>query len=526
MHITFYGAIREVTGSMHMLATDNDRILFDCGMFQGRRRESAEKNRVIPFDPAIITNLVLSHGHIDHSGRIPMLTKNGFSGRIVCTRATAAVCEYLLMDSAHIQESDANYLNYKLVRNTLAEMKKSRRAKKISKHKLEDIKSVLKKSRRELDVDTINGMIHRYNLDGIEPLYTKFDAEHALTCFDGYPYQHPVTIGQDITCTQYEAGHILGSAISIVHARENGQKFTIGYSGDLGRFDKPIIGDPTLEFAEEDRKIDLMIMESTYGDRVHDPVRDLKPQLQKIIQETAERRGTIIIPAFAFGRTQGLLYELHELYDEGAVPRLPVYVDSPLATKLTKVYGEHPELYDEETHDTFLEHGKNPFQFKQVNFVGSVQESMALNRDENPHIVVSASGMCEAGRILHHLRHKVHQSKNTILLVGYMAQNTLGRRIHDLGLEYAANGRKGPAPILKFMGKQYPLNARVEKIDGFSGHGDKKEMLRVLKESNLEIKRIALVHGEEEQMLAFAEYLRNEGFDVVVPQRGETISLR
>lgn len=525
MHITFYGAVREVTGSMHVLVTENDRILFDCGMYQGRRKEAAAKNKVIPFDPKMVTNIVLSHAHIDHSGRVPMLTKEGFSGRIVCTRATASVCEYLLKDSAHIQESDANYLNYKLVRNTLAEMKKSKGAKKISKRKLEEIKSTLKKSRHELDVATINEMIHRYHLDGVEPLYTMEDAEHSLSCFDGNPYQHPMTIGHDTTCTQYDAGHILGSAISIVRARENGQQFTIGFSGDLGRFDKPIIADPTLEFAEQDRKVDLLIMESTYGDRVHDPVRDLKPQLKKIIRETAERDGAIIIPAFAFGRTQELLYQLHELYDEGSVPALPVYVDSPLASKLTRVFAEHPEVYDEEAHDTFLEHGKNPFQFRQVNFVGSVQESMALNRDQNPHIVLSASGMCEAGRVLHHLRHKVHQAKNTVLLVGYMARNTLGRRIHDLGLEYAANGRRGPAPVLKLMGKEYPLNARVEKIGGFSGHGDRNEMLRFLKGSNLQIKRIALVHGEEEQSLAFADHLRNEGFDVVVPRMGETVSL-
>ena len=526
MNVTFHGAVREVTGSMHLLTTEHDRILLDCGIFQGRRKETREKNTVMPFDPRILTNVVLSHAHIDHSGRIPMLTKHDFTGRIVSTRATASACEYLLLDSAHIQESDAEYLNYKTVRSALRKMEASVHSKKGSKKSIKDLKKAQKKKRHELDVKTINEMIERYHLEGVSPLYSADDAKEALSCFDGYPYRHPVSVGKEMTCTFYDAGHILGSAFSMIRARENGRNFTICFSGDMGRFDKPIINDPTLDFDEQDREVDLLIMESTYGNRLHEPVVDLKPKLKQVLVDTYDRGGTILIPSFAFGRTQELLYFLHELYNENEVPRFPVYVDSPLATKLTRVFGEHPEVYDLETHETFLQQGQNPFQFAQAHFVGSVEESIALNRDETPHIVVAASGMCEAGRILHHLRYKIHDSKNTILIVGYMAQNTLGRRILDQGLAYESSGRKGDPPMVKFMNKEYPIRANVVKLGGFSAHADKSEMYRFLQKSNLKIKKIALVHGEEDQTLAFAEDLKNNGYSVVVPKRGETVEIK
>jgi len=526
MHITCYGAVREVTGSMHLITTEHDRVLLDCGMFQGRRRESAEKNKVMPFDPNMLTNVVLSHAHIDHSGRLPLLAKHEFVGRIICTRATAAACEYLLLDAAHIQESDANYLNYKTVRNALSKMTFSKKGKKSSQKGAADIRKRLKKDRHRLDVAAIDELIERHRLERVTALYTTDDAKQALTAFDGYSYRHPVSIGRDMTCTLYEAGHIIGSAFSMIHARENGRDYTICYTGDIGRFDKPIIKDPNLEFEEADREIDLLIMESTYGNRQHEPVVDIKPRLKEVLVDTYDRGGTIMIPSFAFGRTQELLYVLHELYNENEVPRLPVYVDSPLATKITRVFAEHPEVYDEETHATFLQNGQNPFQFKQIHFVGSVEESMAPNRDQTPHIVVSASGMCEAGRILHHLRHKIHDPKNTILIVGYMAQHTLGRRILEQGLAYEESGRQGQAPTVKFMNKEYPLKARVVRLGGFSAHADKSEMLRILKESNLRVKKIALVHGEEDQTIAFAEALKKENYPVVVPQRGETIDIK
>ena len=524
MHITFYGAVREVTGSMHLLSTDQDRILLDCGLYQGRRKTAAEKNRVMPFDPAMLTNMVLSHAHIDHSGRIPLLVKMGFTGRIYCTRATADACGYLLPDSAHIQESDADYLNYKTVRGALTRMRPGE-AGDISKRELEGIKKLLKKNKHRLNADVINEYIQKFQLNGVEPLYTSADADRALRAFEGVPYRNPVTIGKNLTCNFFEAGHILGSAIAMIRYESNGSSRTVCFSGDIGRYDKPILRDPSNRLAGYTKDVDLMIMESTYGNRDHEPVVDLRPRLKQVLNETFDQGGSVLIPSFAYGRTQELLYVIHELYAAGEVPPMPVYVDSPLATNITKVFGEHPEVYDQETHETFLQQGRNPFAFKQVHFTRSVEDSMALMREENPHIVISASGMCEAGRILHHLRYKIHNPKHTILIVGYMANHTLGRRILEAGTAYAASGRSGAAPIVKILNKEYPLEARVVKIGGFSAHGDRHEMVRFLKESELNIKRIAVVHGEEEQSLSFGEFLKQEGFDAIVPRVGETLSV-
>ncbi len=523
MHVTFYGAVREVTGSMHLITTERDRVLLDCGLFQGRRREAAEKNRVLPFDPGLLTNVVLSHAHTDHSGRIPVVTKNGFGGRIVCTRPTKSACEYLLPDSASIQQSDADYLNYKTLRAALTRTNNASQAKRGAGPDLGEVKKRLKKGRHELNVETIGDLMAQLRLEAVKPLYTLPDAEKALSYFDPYPYKTTVDVGHQMNCTFYDAGHILGSAISMVTARENGRALRLCFSGDLGRFDKPIINDPELVFAEADREVDLLIMESTYGDRLHEPVADLKGQLAMVLEETLRRGGTVLIPAFAFGRTQVLLYVLHELYNEKRLPRVPVYVDSPLAVNLTRVFAEHPEVYDQDTQTTFLSKGQNPFLFEQIRLVRSVEESMALNREDKPQIIIAASGMCEAGRILHHLRFKIHNDRNTILIVGYMAQNTLGRRIEDLGREYEQAGRRGVPPTVKFFNKDYPLRAHVAKIGGFSGHADKAEMLRFLKQSNLRIQKIALVHGEEQQTLHFAESLQGEGYTVMVPRRGETV---
>ncbi len=522
MHITFHGAVREVTGSMHMVGTGDDHILLDCGMFQGRRKESAEKNRVMPFDPAMLTNMILSHAHIDHSGRIPLLTKKGFSGRIITTRATADSCDYLLRDSAHIQEQDAQYLNYKTVRKALSHGS-TINGQKMARREHDKLKKMLKKGKHRINADTINEVIDRYRIEKVEPLYSMEDAEAAISQLDGTPYRHSRTVGRGLTIKFYEAGHILGSAMTVIKHKANGNSKTIAYTGDVGRFDKPILRDPALNFEEQDRDIDLLVMESTYGNRDHEAVVDLKPRLKKVLNETFDRGGSVLIPSFAFGRTQELLYFIHELYEEGAVPKKPVWVDSPLATNLTKVFGEHPEVYDAETHETFLNRGKNPFDFKQVHFTGSVEDSMKLMKEKTSNIVISASGMCEAGRILHHLRYKIHDPKNTILIVGYMAQHTLGRRILEQGEAYQKEGRTGNPPIVKILNKEYPLKAQVEKIGGFSAHGDRNEMIRFLNESNLKVRKIALVHGEEEQSLAFADLLNQKGFKTVVPKAGQTI---
>ena len=525
MHITFYGAVREVTGSMHLLGTGNDHILLDCGMYQGRRREAAEKNRSLPFDPKMLTNMVLSHAHIDHSGRIPLLVRKGFAGRIFCTRATADACSYLLPDSAHIQEQDAEYLNYKTMRGALTHGH-TINGRPVKKRRYEEIRKMLKKKgRNRIDGQVLNSLMDRYHIEGVRPLYPRADADQALTQMDGTPYRHDRVIGKDMTVSFYEAGHILGSSICMIRHQANGRQFTVAYTGDIGRFDKPILKDPALNFEAEDQAVDLLIMESTYGDREHEAVVDLKPRMKEILNATLDRGGCVLIPSFAYGRTQELLYVIHELYDEGAVPKMPVWVDSPLATNITKVFGEHPEVYDQETHETFLRRGKNPFDFKQVNFTGSVEDSMKLMKETRPHIVISASGMCEAGRILHHLRYKIHNPNNTILIVGFMAQHTLGRRILEEGEAYARSGRKGAAPLVKILNKEYPLKAEVVKIGGFSAHADKNEMLRFLKTSNLQIKKIAVVHGEEDQSLSFADLLKQEGYDAVVPHAGQTIAV-
>lgn len=522
MKVTFLGAVREVTGSMHMVSCENEHILLDCGMFQGRRKEAEEKNKILPVDPETIRNVVLSHAHIDHTGRIPFLTKERFSGKIICTRPTADASHFLLLDSAHIQESDSLYLNYKKLRNHLNELEKTSGVANKEKKKAKEEKNSLKSDGHRISFNRVMELLNKYGIDPVRPLYTTPDAQNALSFFEPYPYRHEVTVGKNMTATLYEAGHILGSAVCMIRATDRGRPKTICYTGDIGRFSKPIIRDPNLSFLPEHQDVDILIMESTYGNRVHAPIFDMKESLEKHLVKTYERGGTVLIPSFAFGRTQEIIYVLHELYNEGKTPKLPIFIDSPLATNLTRVFGEHPETYDRETHASFLEHGENPFMFKEVNYISGVEDSMELMRRDSPHIVIASSGMCEAGRILHHLRYKIHNPKNTILIVGYMAQNTLGRRIQELGTEYKASGYSGKPPEVKFLNKIYPLKAEVCVLGGFSAHGDRDEMVTFLENSNLRVKEIALVHGEESQSLAFSEHLRDKGYRVFVPSPGQS----
>lgn len=525
VEVGFFGAAGEVTGSMHMLDTGVDKILLDCGLFQGRRKESREKNENFQINRSEITTMILSHAHIDHSGRIPLLTKNGFSGRIVTTRPTKGALDYMLLDSGHIQESDALFLNYRSLRTLLYQLEQSKTKHQISNKEKSRIKKLLKKGSCELNVDVIAALHKEYGLDMVTPLYTQQDALESLSFIDGYPFGSEVTIGKGTTVKFYVAGHILGSAFSLITVKpeHGGKPLKILFTGDVGRFEKPILKDPTLEFDEEDRDIDLMIIESTYGDREHTPVADLSGSLKDTLNRTIERGGALLIPAFAFGRTQEIIYFLHQLYDSGAVPRLPVYVDSPLASNITKVFGEHPESYDTETHKIFLEKGINPFYFKDIKFVESVEESMRITQDDTPHIVISASGMCEAGRILHHLRYKIHNPKHTILIVGYMAQHTLGRRIVEFGGQEDSAADK--APEVKILGKGYPLRAHVEKIGGFSAHADRHELMQLVTGSNLRIKNIAVVHGEADQSAAFARRLNEKGYNAFIPKPGDRFKL-
>ncbi len=523
MIFTSYGAVREVTGSLHLITSETDKILLDCGLFQGKRNESAEKNRIFPIDPTMITNMVLSHAHIDHCGRVPLLTKSNFAGRIMCTRATKHAAEYLLQDSAHIQESDARYLNYKSVRSFLVNVKKSSQKNEITHSEINDIKKLLKSGPHKIKADVIQNFMDKYRLQAITPLYNKKDAERSLERFDGVPYKHSVKIGKNTSCTFYDAGHILGSSMCLLKITEKGRTYKILFTGDLGRFDKPIINDPDIAIPEEDRNLDLLVLESTYGNREHDPVKNLKHDLKNVILETIAANGSLIIPSFAFGRTQEIIYLLHELYNEDAVPHLPVYIDSPLANNLTRVFAEHPEVYDEATHKTFLQNGENPFTFENITYTSSVEESMQVTAEKKPHIVIASSGMCEAGRILHHMRFKIHNPNNTLLFVGYQAQHTLGRKILNLAAKHETSSEA--APEVRILNKVYPLKCRVKELGGFSAHADYKEILKFMKLAKLQPKKIAVIHGEEEQSLAFAKLLEQEGHQAVVPYAGEPVHI-
>jgi len=461
--IRFMGAVRTVTGSMHMVKGGGSKILIDCGLFQGHREEYYRKNSHFPFDPAQIDACILSHAHIDHSGNIPNLVKNGFTSRILTTSATRDLCYSMLPDSGHIQEEDIKYLN------------------KIHKRKGLPIK---------------------------KPLYTREDAEESLQYFDGHPYEQKIIIKDKNSVTFYDAGHVLGSSTPLLEIFDENGPIRIAYAVDLGRKNIPILNDPVTP-----PKIDYMFLESTYGGRLHDPPLKTKEILAEIIRKTVKRGGKIIIPSFALERTQEIVYYLNELFDEKLAPEIPVFVDSPLAVNLTEVFFKHPECYDEEMYEAFKS-GRDPLGANRIRYIKDVRESKALHDNSNPMIIISAAGMCEAGRILHHLKNNIENPANTILIVGYMAKNTLGRRIAE------------KMEKVKIFGQPYNLKAEVKIMNSFSAHADRDEILEYVKPLKSSIKGIFIVHGEEEQSEKLYNQLKEKKFPVHFPSPGDEIVLK
>jgi metallo-beta-lactamase family protein len=466
MKIQFLGAARTVTGSMHLLMVNGARILLDCGLYQGKRKESFERNRNLPFDARTIDTMVLSHAHIDHSGNIPSLVKNGFRGNIYATPATRDLCSAMLRDSGHIQEYDAYYVNKKRMQK---------------------------------------------GLPPVEPLYTIEDAAASLLNFISVGYDRSLPIAPGVTLTFRDAGHILGSAVVVLDIEEGGRKNRLVFSGDLGRKGMPILRDP-----EPVENVDFYITESTYGDRLHDSIETTDEALRAVIADTYRRGGKVIVPAFSVGRTQELVYALHRMTRAQQIPELPIFVDSPLSVNVTEIFRLHPECYDEEVSEFLAANNhRDPFGFYRLTYIRAVEASKELNHLEEPAIIISASGMCEAGRILHHLKNNVEDPRNTILIVGWQAPHTLGRRLVER------------QPVVKIFGEKYRLKARVKTINGFSAHADRDELLAYADQLGPSRLRSAfVVHGEETSSLALAEGLQELGIgQVFVPQPGEVFEL-
>jgi len=457
MNLTFQGAAGGVTGSLHMVESGGKRILLDCGMFQGRRKDAERLNRDFPFDASAIDAVVLSHAHIDHSGRLPLLVKNGFHGPIYATPATIDLCSAMLRDTGHIAESDAAFVN--------------------KKHPDEP---------------------------PVEPLYTVEDASAAMKFFRPVPLHTPTQIAGSLTMESFEAGHILGSS-SIVLTDGSTR---LAFSGDVGRPGLPIIRDP-----ETMPPVDYLIMESTYGGRKHPDISDTFSELADVLNRTIGRGGRLIVPAFAVGRTQQLVLLLHRLMNENRIPSVPIFVDSPLAVDVTAVFRAHPECFDE-TVNEFLRDKEDPFGFKRLTYIRDVAESKKLNDRQGAFVVISASGMCEAGRILHHLRNNIGDSRNTVLLTGYQAENTLGRKLQD--------GWK----TVRIFGIPEKVVAGVEMLDALSGHADSGELLEWMKPMVSTLKKVFLVHGEPAQSADLAAAIQSRyKIDTVSVRPGDNYKL-
>ncbi|MGE0160440.1 MAG: MBL fold metallo-hydrolase RNA specificity domain-containing protein [Gemmatimonadales bacterium] len=464
MRLTFWGAAQTVTGSMHMLELGGKRLLMDCGLYQGRRADAERINREFPAHPASIDAVLLSHAHIDHSGLLPRLHRDGFRGRIYCTRATLDLCAAMLRDSAHIQEKDAEWLN-----------------------------------RRQ----------RRGSADRLEPLYRSADVDAVMERFVGVEYGARFSPFDGVDVEYHDAGHMLGSATMTLTLREGGRSRKLGFTGDVGRPDSPILRDPA---AMPD--CDVLICESTYGGRVHEAAEEAKDHLQRVVADTVRRGGKVIVPAFAVGRTQEIVHRLDQLTNEGKLPSVPIFVDSPLAIDVTEVYRAHPECYDAALVE-YMSRDPNPFGFARLTYVRDVEDSKRLNESRLPMVVIAASGMCEAGRVLHHLRNNVADPRNTVLIVGYCAPHTLGRRIVERQRE------------VRIFGELHPLRAHVEVMNALSAHADEPELVRFV--GHLDPKRlekIFLVHGDPKAQLPLADALVAAGYTRAdAPERGKSFEL-
>lgn len=466
MKLEFKGAAREVTGSKHLITTAKGlKILLDCGMYQGKGLETDAMNRDLGFDPREIDYVILSHAHIDHSGLIPYIYKNGFTGTVICTPATRDLCSIMLADAGRIQESDTHTFN---------------------------------KKRQE------------QGLEKVEPIYTMQDAQACMGCFISVPYHRPFNIEGEVTVEFFDAGHILGSAMVYLEIKEGRRRIKLGFTGDIGRYDKRILKDP-----EPFPQVDYLIMESTYGDRLHTNLDTAEQELLMAVLDTCtKKKGKLIIPSFAIGRAQEIIYALDRLRNAKLLPDIDVFVDSPLSVNATNIMRMHTECFNEEIID-YMKNDPDPFGFDRLQYIQSVEASKALNVRNKTCIIISASGMMEAGRVKHHLANNIDNPKTTILCVGYCEPKTLGAKI-----------MRGDKKVSIF-GRPYIVRADLRRIDSLSGHGDYEEMLNYIGcQEKRRLKKIFLVHGEAETQENFRETLNKRGYKrVEIPQRGDAVEL-
>ena len=468
MHVEFVGAVGgDVTGSRHIVHTGKARVLLDCGLFQGRRSETIVRNRDLGFRARDIDVMVLSHAHIDHSGALPRLYRQGYRGPIYCTPATRDLCAAMLEDSAEIQAQDAAYINKKIKRNGA-------------------------------------------RMDPVEPLYDQKDVVGTLELMVSVPYHRPVAVAEGVELTYYDAGHVLGSAMVALDVDVVGERRRLVFSGDLGRKNMPILRDPEVPPGAA-----CLLMESTYGDRNHEPIEQMEDELLEVIERTVARGGKVIVPTFALERAQEVIYALKQLQEQRRLPRIPVYVDSPLTVKLTDVFRIHPECFDQHARD-ILTTGDSPFDFQGLRYVSSVEDSKAIDQSDEPAVVISASGMCEFGRVVHHLVATIENRKNAVLIVGFQAQHTLGRRLVEQRTR------------VRIFGVERERHAEVVVLNGFSAHAGQDDLLayaEAVREAG-PLRQVALVHGENRPRETLKALLQERGFpEVLTPVRGDRLDI-